>query len=116
MDVNHNGAVPCPGELRIMGRRDHPGHLRLAGELDLGTYALLKAVARTPDYRMRDLQLDTSALAFVDCVGLATLVELARAARAEGLRFTITSTGEALDRLSALTGTSHLLGSVPPTG
>jgi anti-anti-sigma factor len=112
--VHRNGhgkrSAVRPGELRVACRRDEPGRLRLTGELELGTREILAAVAGPPDYRTRDLRLDASELSFVDCAGLATLVELARTTRANGLGFAITSASDALARLSALTGTRELLG------
>jgi len=98
------------GELRISGSRARPGRLRLAGELDVATRDMLLAVGCGPDRRARDLRLDASGLAFIDCAGLAALVELARAARAEGLAFEITAASGSLTRLSTLTGMNDVLG------
>ena len=100
------------GELRISGSRARPGRLRLAGELDVATRDMLLAVGSGPDRRARDLRVDASALAFIDCAGLAALVELARAARAEGLAFESTSASGSRARLSALTGMDDVLGVV----
>jgi anti-anti-sigma factor len=101
------------GMLRVTGPgRERPGAWRLHGELDLATRWVLANAVRS-EATAGDLRLDAAEVSFVDCSGLGTLVDLARAVRAAGHRFEIAPASGALTRLSRLTGQSELLGISP---
>jgi anti-anti-sigma factor len=110
MNFRHDGASVSPGQLGVSANPEEPGHLRLIGELDVGTRDALITVVDAPEFRARDVRVDASQLVFVDCAGLAVLLQLARRVRAEGFAFGVTRAGDALARLSALTHTRETLG------
>jgi anti-anti-sigma factor len=89
--------------------RTRPDELELAGELDLATRDLLIEAARAYRRRGGDLRLDAGGISFVDCAGLASLMELAQRTRASGGHFEITCSSSCLVRLSRLTGTDASL-------
>jgi anti-anti-sigma factor len=84
-----------------------PNEVQIEGELDLATIDLLRvgvgAVGRC------DLRIDASGISFVDCAGLASLVELARSTRASGAQFEMATMSPPLTRLVALTGADQEL-------
>src|SRR4051794_10112691 len=85
----------------------------LERELDVLSRDVLLAATAKPEYRARDLEIDTQELSFIDRAGLGSLVIIADTRRAEGRRCTISRGGAALARLCALTDTGHLLGLAP---
>ena len=56
-----------------------------------------------------DLCVDAAGISFVDCAGLGSLVDAARAVRGTGARFEMARMSPALVRLARLTGTEAAL-------
>jgi anti-anti-sigma factor len=102
--------IPLAG-LRVAGLRAGSDVVRLEGELDLASRGMLcSLVGERP---ARDIRIDASGLEFVDCAGLAALLELAHRTRAAGHRFDFTAVSQPLSRLAQLTGTTTRLLSAP---
>lgn len=102
--------IPLPG-LRVGGLCTGSDVVRLEGELDLASRGMLCSLV--PEGPARDMRIDTSGLEFIDCAGLAALLELAHRTRAAGHRFEFTAVSQPLSRLAHLTGTTTRLLSTP---
>jgi anti-anti-sigma factor len=96
------------GQLRVTRLRTDPDVLRLFGELDLATIDVLLTAARAARTGPA-LRVDATGVSFVDCAGLASLVELAAETRAAGSAFEISAASGPLIRLSQLTGVGDVL-------
>ena len=99
------------GRLAVRMCSARPGEIEIAGELDLATCDLLLAVVRGRRQRSGNLRIDAGGISFVDPVGLASLLQVARETRAAGAHFEITVASQSLGRLIRMTGTDiHLTG------
>jgi anti-anti-sigma factor len=96
------------GSLTVHVTRARPVEVRLAGELDLATRDVLALAIDVVSSR-GDLCIDAAGISFVDCTGLASLVEAARTVRASGARFEVARMSPELARLARLTGTETAL-------
>jgi anti-anti-sigma factor len=85
--------------------------VRVSGELDLSVAGELRAALAAARTDARLVVLDLGALAFMDCAGIAVLVEERRRAEADGYDLTITGAAGEVADLLALTGLDVQLGS-----
>jgi anti-anti-sigma factor len=92
-----------PPAFAVRVQRAAPVQVRIQGELDLATRDVLTAAIGALR-RRGDVRVDAAGISFVDCIGLASLVDLARTTRASGARFEMASMSAPLARLAALTG------------
>lgn len=84
--------------------------LRLAGELDIATVALLEsAVQQVLDDGTRDLVIDMRELAFIDSSGLRLCILLGDRARSEGWSLVLVRPGEPAASVFRLTGAEENL-------
>ncbi|MGV9557764.1 STAS domain-containing protein [Streptomyces sp. NPDC003522] len=93
--------------------------LALEGDLDYDTSGdVLHQVrlALLDGEDAEDLRLDCRDLETVDSMGLATLLQIHRSARQDGLRFHLDNIGPALRRLLEITGTYDYLTTSPEDG
>lgn len=73
----------------------------MSGELDLAAASALRtAITRTLDEELRDLELDLSALTFLDAAGLQSLARARAEAVVRGARLEVIDWGRALDRVA----------------
>jgi anti-anti-sigma factor len=77
------------------------GRVRLFGELDIAGVPALRAVLVGVD---GDIELDCSALTFIDCSGLRVLQEAARACETAGAHLWLIAPSRCVIRLLGLTG------------
>jgi serine/threonine-protein kinase RsbW len=94
-------------ESRVGGDRK----LVAAGELDSGTHAaLVEAFERAArELEGRQLELDLSALTFIDSAGLRAIIHVERSARERGLMLVVTPPPAPLTELLELTGLADRL-------
>lgn len=99
--------------MSVHPQRSHPGMTSpdaayvLSGELDMSTAETTHAAGRLAlTSAGRGVVIDVSAVSFIDCAGLAPLVELAQMARARGGRITLVGARAGMRRLLAVTGLS----------
>ncbi|WP_454320430.1 STAS domain-containing protein [Streptomyces phaeoluteigriseus] len=86
--------------------------MALVGDLDYDTCGdVLDQVGQALLDRddVEDLRLNCRELAVVDSMGLSTLLQIHRSARADGIRFHLDDVGPALRRLLEVTGTYEYL-------
>jgi anti-anti-sigma factor len=86
----------------------------LSGELDLATVGAAGALCRAAlTTASPDVVVDVAGVTFIDCAGLAPLLELARDVRSAGGHVTLSGAGPAMRRLLGFAGLLELFG-VPP--
>ncbi|RIV41332.1 STAS domain-containing protein [Micromonospora radicis] len=88
-----------------------PAHLRLAGELDMGSAPQLTAVIdRLTDAGERKLLVDLTDLTFCDSTGIAVFVRGDNRAAAAGGWLRVTGATGRVERVLKVTGLSEVLG------
>ena len=116
-DVRSAPAVPTPEGASLGVRVDDRGAVArviLDGELDLATSGLLDAVLgdllrRRRDPRVHRLQIDTSAVAFVDAAGISPLLHARAVLTRRGGLFELPDPSPSVRRLLRLLGLDSLL-------
>jgi anti-anti-sigma factor len=83
--------------------------VRLAGELDMATAALLEQTLRRAELRARMVVLDLRELTFMDSAGLHVIVEASDRARRAGRRLVLARRGSQFDGLFTTTGAVEVL-------
>jgi len=79
--------------------------VRLAGEIDADTGVLLQdAIARLDAPRHQSIELDLSAVTFMDSSGIAALVQARRVADRAGVRVVLVDPSHPVVRVLALVG------------
>lgn len=102
-----------PFTIRVLA---HPPTTRveMSGELDLAAVSALRTtITRTLDEELRDLQLDLSALTFVDAAGLQALARARAEAIVRGARLEVIDWGWALDRAAVGATARAIIGEAP---
>jgi anti-anti-sigma factor len=85
-------------------------HLRPQGELDLASTPLLEeALIRAEETSVSAIELDLSAITFMDSCGLRGLLRAAARSNADSNRLRITGANRQVRRLVALVGVADLL-------
>ncbi len=81
-------------------------HVAPSGELDMATVAELRAaVQELVDAGFDQVVVDLRELAFIDCAGIALLLDLQRAARADGWQLSLIQGRDVVHRVFSLTET-----------
>ncbi len=95
--------------LAVSADSDH-ARVDVAGEIDSATSPqLAAAIDEALRANTRRVEIDTSAVTFIDSAGLRVLVAAQRAAEEQGRRIEIVAPSETTERLLAITGLSEYL-------
>ena len=93
-----------------VSRDENNAHLRLKGELDLDTTAILQAeIAALRETGSRSLVLDLSGLDFIDSSGLHCILDWDAESRQDGFSIALIQGPPAVRRIFELTNTDTLL-------
>jgi anti-sigma B factor antagonist len=83
--------------------------VRPSGELDLATAPRLFDVLHDARKQQRSVELDLSALTFMDSTGLSGLLEASRAAKADGWNLRIVRPSQPVSRVIEMTGLQGII-------
>jgi anti-sigma B factor antagonist len=105
---------PLPSNSSISSRH-HATVVFLAGELDAATSphaadTLATALADALERRVAAIELDLSAVPFIDSTGMGALVSARRAALAAGVSFTVCAASQPVRRLFTITKLDEVFG------
>lgn len=98
---------PCTATMDIVADDDRTT-VALRGDLDLGSRRLLPELRDALELSGSGIDLRLDAVGFCDCSGINTLLDLHTHAVAQGKTVTVRSSGRAVNRVLALTGTRGL--------
>ena len=95
-------------------RRGDTSIIRVVGELDIGTAPrLIATVHDLVGQGMRRIELDCSAVDFVDSAGVRALIVSRNEATQHGAHLDVTATSASMSRVLDMTGLSSLLAPSP---
>jgi anti-sigma B factor antagonist len=102
---------PAFGELVVTAERaDDVHHIRLSGELDIGTVNRVEAeLARAEAGDARSIVLDLSGLTFMDSTGVRLVLEAHARSRADSNRLRLRRGSAAVQRIFELSGVTETL-------